>query len=601
MKSIKILIVEDCIITAKRIKKSLLSFGYEVVNMVTSGEEAVSSCFTHKPDLILMDIEIEGEMNGIETADQIRLYFDIPIIYLTALSDEATLSRAKVAGGFAYLVKPFRTRDLYANIEMITYAHNMKKKAKENEIKYQNIFDNMFDGFAYYKVIFDKENKPIDYIFLEVNNGFEKLIGIKKDNIINKSIKELFIIHKHNDFFSDIEIFSEAAVDGKKIFIEEYYFNYAKKWFSITISSPQSGYLSTLMTDITERKESEEKLKFLTFYDSLTGLYNRAYFEEELKRFDTFRQLPLSVIMGDINGLKLANDVFGHSEGDKLLIRIAEKLKNACRSEDLIARWGGDEFVILLPKTDEKTANEICNRIMKACMEEDNSLINTSIALGSTTKNKPEEDISKLLIEAENRMYKNKLIESKKAHEIIINSLKNNLYSKTLETKEHIDNVKKMALLMAKYLGLSEIEIHELELLAEFHDIGKIAIPSEITKKRMPLTDEEKELVKQHPVTGYRIATASTRLMPIADAILFHHEWWNGAGYPLGIEKEEIPYIARLFSIVDTFDMMTRGGVCKEPVKTHAAIEEIKRCANIKFDPELVKVFVKVMEVKAAI
>lgn len=457
----------------------------------------------------------------------------------------------------------------------------------------------MFDGFAYYKIIFDNNKKPYDYVFLEVNDAFEKLLGIKKEKIINKSIKEVFPSHKKNKLFSDIELYGESAIHGEKIHIEKYYFEYAQKWFSITISSPQDGYLSTLLTDITERKRSEEELKYLTFYDKLTGLHNRAFFEEELKRVDTFRQLPLSVIIGDINGLKLANDVFGHNEGDKLLIKVAEKLKASCRKEDVIARWGGDEFIILLPKTDENAAKEICKRIKDACFEDKESLINLSIALGTVTKNKTEESINKLLVEAENRMYKNKFSESKKAHEIIIDSLKNHLVDKTHESKEHIGHVKEKALLLADFLGLSDVIKSELELLAEFHDIGKIAIPNSIINKILPLTKEEWDLIQQHSVTGYRIAGASNRLMPIAEGILFHHEWWNGKGYPMGIQKEEIPITARILAIVDAYDVMTRGRVYKKKIDSHSAIEEIKRCAGTQFDPKLVTAFLKMMEVEA--
>ena len=350
------------------------------------------------------------------------------------------------------------------------------------------------------------------------------------------------------------------------------------------------------MTDITEIKKTAERLRYLTFYDSLTGLYNRAYFEEELKRLDTPRQLPLSLILGDINGLKLANDVFGHKEGDKLLISISNKLRANCRGEDLVARWGGDEFIILLPKTGEKEVAEICNRIKKACLECDESIIKTSIALGAVTKRTLDQDLNKLLLEAENKMYKNKLVESKRVHERIIDSLQGYLLNKTHETREHIENTKKIALLMANCLGLSSNKKHELELLAEFHDIGKISVSVEITDERKALTEAEKELIKQHPVIGYRIATASAKLMPIAEEILFHHEWWNGKGYPLGLKGDDIPLIARIFSIANSYDVMIRGYGYRPPMSKHQAIDKINNYAGTQFDPRMVKVFMQIIE-----
>lgn len=599
MNKIRILIVEDCQITAKTLKKSLLSLGYEVMDMVTSGEDAISSCFLHEPDLILMDIEIDGEMNGIETAGKIRLSFDIPIIYLTGLSDEETLRQAKVSGGFAYLVKPFRKRDLYANIEMITYAHKMKKKAQENAVKYRNIFDNMFDGFAYYKIIFDEEKRAVDCIFLEVNESFERLIGIGKKELIGRRVKEVIDFQDQDEFLNNIEVLREIPSYGKSLHIKEYYLQLTEKWVAITISSPKKGYVSTLLTDITERKISEEKMKYLTYYDKLTGLHNRAYFEEELKRYDTERQLPLSIIMGDVNGLKLANDVFGHNEGDKLLRNIADKLKSSCRESDLVARWGGDEFVILLPRTNEESTKDICKRIMEACQQEDNSLIKGSIALGSITKNKSEENICRLFKKAEKKMYTNKLIESKITHETIINSLKNTLVKKTNETQGHMEGIKRRAILMAKLLKLPLKVLEQLRLLGDFHDIGKIAIPDRIINNSSPLTEEEWEVMKQHPITGYRIASSSTYLMEVAEAILFHHECWDGSGYPLGIKGEEIPITSRIIAIAETYDVLTNGRSYKEPLSSHEAVNEIKSCAGSQFDPNLVEVFIKTIDMEA--
>ena len=598
MKKIRILIVEDCLITAKTIKKSLLSLGYEVTDTVTSGKAAITSCFLNEPDLILMDIEIDGDMNGIETAGKIRLSFDIPIIYLTALSDEETLRQAKVSGGFAYLIKPFRKRDLHANIEMISYAHKMKEKAQENEIKYRNIFNNMYDGFAYYKIILDEKYRLIDCIFLEVNESFEKLIGREKKELIGKSIRNIIDPKDQNNFFDKAQIVQDINFCKGNLRVKEYYIKSTDKWVSITISSSQKGYISTLITDITERKNSEQKMKYLTYYDKLTGLYNRAYFEEELKRYDTKRQLPLSIIMGDVNGLKLANDVFGHNEGDKLLINIANILKSNCRESDLVARWGGDEFVILLPKTDENATESICKRIIKTCQREDKDLIKGSIALGSITKNKPRESINKLLKKAEKKMYKNKLVESRITHESIIKSLKNILIERTHETVDHMAKIKKTAYSMAKLLKLPPKVLNELSLLGDFHDIGKIAIPDRIINNLNPLTKEEWEIMKKHPVNGYRIASSSAYLMEIAEAILFHHENWDGSGYPLGIKGEEIPITSRIIAIAETYDVLTSGRPYKKAISSKEAIKEIKSKAGSQFDPELVEVFIKTIDME---
>ncbi|MEA2016084.1 MAG: sensor domain-containing diguanylate cyclase [Actinomycetota bacterium] len=139
-------------------------------------------------------------------------------------------------------------------------------------------------------------------------------------------------------------------------------------WYEDTITPFYDSFgelvaIEGILHDISERKEMEKRLSYLSFHDSLTDLYNRAYFEEELKRLDTERQIPSSIIMGDINGLKIINDAFGHKEGDEILKNCAEVLRKCCRVEDIIARWGGDEFSILLPGTNSEVALEVAKRI----------------------------------------------------------------------------------------------------------------------------------------------------------------------------------------------------------------------------------------------
>ena len=141
-----------------------------------------------------------------------------------------------------------------------------------------------------------------------------------------------------------------------------------------------------VVRNITERKQAEERLKYLGFHDVMTGLYNRSFFEEELKRLDAKRQLPLSIIIGDIDGLKLVNDTLGHRKGDQLIVKVAGIMKEACRAEDIVCRWGGDEFAILLSQTETETAEKICERIRKACEKAKGDQVSVSVSLGASTK-----------------------------------------------------------------------------------------------------------------------------------------------------------------------------------------------------------------------
>lgn len=340
-----------------------------------------------------------------------------------------------------------------------------------------------------------------------------------------------------------------------------------------------------------KRIRSEEKIRYLSFHDSLTGLYNRAFFDEELKRLDTWRQLPLSLIMGDLNGLKLVNDVFGHHRGDELIVKVGHILRNTCRQEDIVIRWGGDEMAILLPQTDEATAEKICQRIRKACLDAIPEPIQPSIALGTATKTDVTQDVDECLKEAENRMYKNKLAESRAARSEIIASLKKNLGSKSYETEEHTQNLQKLAVKLATALNTEECPLDELLLLAAYHDIGMIAMPESIIQKRTVLNQEEREQIRRHPEIGYRLAQGTPELLPIAEAILSHQEWWNGTGYPQGLQGEDIPLLSRIIAVVDAYDVMTTGRPYKKALSPEEALKELTEQAGEQFDPDIVKAF----------
>ncbi|MGM0414742.1 MAG: diguanylate cyclase, partial [Bacillota bacterium] len=283
-----------------------------------------------------------------------------------------------------------------------------------------------------------------------------------------------------------------------------------------------------------KRLRAEKEIRYLGFHDKLTGLYNRMFVEEELRRLDSKRQLPLSIIAGDVNSLKLVNDAFGHEAGDELLKKVAVILEDSCRKEDIIGRFGGDEFTIILPDTSKKEAEKILLRIKDNCKNEDSTIIPVSIALGLATKNSQNEDVNEVLKNADTNMYENKIKESEKVKNLVLETLMGKLGEKEFETQLHCERLKKMAMEIGAELGFDSNNLERLKKAAYLHDIGMISTSEEILKKEAKLTDKEWEEIQKHPETGYRIARSSDKLTDIANVILYHHERWDGNGYPRG-------------------------------------------------------------------
>jgi diguanylate cyclase (GGDEF)-like protein len=354
-----------------------------------------------------------------------------------------------------------------------------------------------------------------------------------------------------------------------------------------------------VLRDITEKCEAEKQIAYLSFNDKLTGLFNRAYIDRIFPDLDSENQLPTSLILADVNGLKLTNDVFGHQIGDELLIEMAGILRACCRGGDLIARWGGDEFVIILPGTPASVSEMICHRIHVACKQKRVLPLEVSCALGTATRSTIGMRLSDVFSLAEDRMYRAKVMGSKAAYHTIIEGVKQKLRERGVDNQGHIDRLKGLARMMADCLELPEMERDKLLLLAEVHDIGKITVPAEILLKQGPLTWKEWEKVKKHCEVGFRLAHTVAELKPISDAILSHHERYNGLGYPQGLKEESIPLLARILAVIDSFDVMTHEQVYKQAVPVETACDELKRVAGTQLDPELVHLFVTQLQGQA--
>ena len=350
--------------------------------------------------------------------------------------------------------------------------------------------------------------------------------------------------------------------------------------------------------DVTEYKSNAQELFHLSMHDHLTGLYNRLFFNEELNRLNTLRQYPLSVVVCDVDGLKIVNDVMGHERGDELLKTAASVLQDNFRSCDIVARVGGDEFAVLLPQTAYGSALEICHRLISRLLEYNRKKkgIHLSLSVGVATQNKPVDDIGGLFMQADRNMYRQKVINRENTQEKIFQSIMFILPRKDFLHMKGTELQQQLCLLMGSTLKLAEEELSMLLLLCRVHDIGNILIKDSILFKKEPLDSEEWEEIKLHPEMGYRIAMLWPEISGAAEAILQHHEHWDGSGYPRGMKGKDIKLCARIFALVDSYVSMLAPRPYRRGFSHEEAMEEINRLTGKYFDPELVDIFVSLME-----
>lgn len=347
-------------------------------------------------------------------------------------------------------------------------------------------------------------------------------------------------------------------------------------------------------SDIRSRKENEAKIQYVLSHDILTGLQNRRGFEDNRSIIDIPANLPLSVIFADTNGLKMTNDIFGHSAGDELIKKSAEILKRSCREDNLIARVGGDEFILLLPKTDKADAMKVLALIRTEFSASRVAAVKCSASLGLDTKISPNQSLDEIIANAENLMYKNKTINRKTINKGMIDTLVETLFSRSSNAKTHSIAVSGLCSEMGYALHLSETEINKLGRIGYLHDIGKIVLDESIITKNS-LTIEELEKIQQHPMVGYRILNLFDDTLDLAEYVYSHHERWDGTGYPQGLKNGNIPLISRIVSIAETYDYVLNRGELPLEERIQEALEVITEGAGTQFDPELAAFFVQMM------
>lgn len=344
--------------------------------------------------------------------------------------------------------------------------------------------------------------------------------------------------------------------------------------------------------DITAKKEREKKIEFMSYHDALTGLYNRRYVEDAIKRMETTRNLPFTVMVMDVNGLKITNDAFGHHLGDMLLKRTAEIIRMVCRENDVLSRVGGDEFVLLLPKTTPDEAEMIRKRIEEETSHAHIGPVSISLAIGFATKSKVSQNILEVQKVADNNMYRDKLKNGKITKSRIVQTILKLIDEKFPHEREHLKNVAYYAAEIGRAMGFRENEIERVRTAGRLHDIGKISVPKEILLKPEKLTFEEYEIIRKHAETSYQILKSVEEYAYIAEDVLYHHERMDGKGYPEGLKGYEIPLNSRIIAVADAYEAMIGDRLYQKKKTREEAMRELRRCVGTQFDAGIVDVFI---------
>jgi diguanylate cyclase (GGDEF)-like protein/PAS domain S-box-containing protein len=348
-----------------------------------------------------------------------------------------------------------------------------------------------------------------------------------------------------------------------------------------------------IIRDCTEKRLKQRQIEFLSYHDELTGLHNRRYMDEIVSRLDETCSIPLTLMIVDVNGLKLTNDAFGHEMGDRLLKTVAGVLKEVCKPTDIICRMGGDEICIILHDTGAEKALELKREILRRASNTKLENMVVSLAIGYAVKSSPEQKLAAVMTAADNRMYQDKIKYGKAMRSQTIQTVITNINLNYEREQIHTERVSYFCEAIAKMMRLSEKEIRDIKTAGALHDIGKIMVDPKLLNKPGRLTTEEFELVKRHPEIGYQLLKPVDEYAHLAGYVLYHHERWDGKGYPLGLEGENIPLYSRIIAIADAYEAMTAERPYQTKKTKEEAAAELTRCAGSQFDPRIVTLFVK--------
>lgn len=467
--------------------------------------------------------------------------------------------------------------------EMINHKLNNEKEFLKI------ILSSIGDGI----VVIDKEG-----IVKVVNDTTLVELGIKQEEIIEKKIIDKFkffdrnnieiknIYGYDNSILKRKETRRECYLEafGKRVYIEE-------SIFPIYNSKPLEGFVY-VFRNINDRLEKQKKIDYLNYNDQLTGLYNRRFFEKAIYKILKENQFPLSLIITDINALKLTNDAYGHLMGDKLIVKFSKVLHEHFSDIGIVSRIGGDEFAILLANTDIDIASARVEEVKKILKDKKVKNIPVSAAFGIAVHTKDKNSFSTTFNLADERMYENKLMENEKVKNKILKSIMNYNFKLFPEKKKETQIAIHLIKDFSKKLGLSQEITNNLKRSALLYDIGNKNLNYDYFMEDRIINDKEMSEIRTHPSVGYHILKNINKCQEIANIILNHRENFDGSGYPRGVKGNKIPYESRILALVIDFCALTSDRSYRQALTKEEAIKEMRDNVGKRYDPELIEDFV---------
>jgi PAS domain S-box-containing protein/putative nucleotidyltransferase with HDIG domain len=614
--AVKVLVVEDESVVSKDIQESLKGLGYLVCGTASAGDEAIKKAESLQPDLVLMDIVLKGNIDGVEAAETIRSRFHVPVIYLTAYSDEHTLNRAKVTEPSGYILKPFDERELHTTIEVAMYRHAMQKKLKESERWFATTLKSIGDA-----VIATNTEGHITFM----NPVAELLTGWKHAEALERDLNEVFSVRDQDGCIliknPVARVLEEGVVvdlrnnllfskDGSKLIVDD---------SAAPIVDDHGSIVGAVLVfrDVTERRKAEDRRAKLNSLLMAVRNMNESLLRvksepelfqqicESLATVADFKLVTINLLDKDrYETIPVAHA--GEAGGFLALCSLTWDELAEGRSPVGTAITTGTPCVVndiehdpsYAPWRPEALARGFSSTIALPLVSNGEVMGSLDVYSGEKDAFGPEE-IEFLMEAAGDITVALKSLRLEQELETSLAGMKKVL-GETVEaiacmsemrdpyTAGHQRRVAKLASAVAREMGMAEDQVEGIRVSGFLHDVGKIVVPAEILSKPGRINEAELSLIRTHSSVGYEILKLLEFPWPVAKAVLQHHERRDGSGYPGGLTAGAVTVEAEILAVADVVESMASRRPYREALGIDKALEEISQKREILYNPQVV-------------